>query len=455
LINKDLTLQNLHDIHKYTNFRQRNENRFKALSQCFDMLIGRFQPAFKETELATVPPLPKSFEDAARHQLAVTEELERVCGSAHFRTSKRSCEFLQFIVRVTLDGRTDSLKERSIGIDLFGRDATYEPSSDATVRVRANEVRKRLTSYYSSTVASSEARKLEIHLPTGSYVPRFVPVEANTISGSGSDAQTQIPVTGPSSVTIFSLDRLASSVPAVSVISEPVPSVPSIPSIQVLTLMRPALLALLMCTLLLRHQLENREEYLRFWDRLLSGRTALVLSVSPQDRVSLASSLYPLVWVAGRYGVDAAMQGDSLTGAKPEAATSVQVSFDSPSEMAADRRLRWVFAPPPGLEATVAAPKPLSKLLDRHPPTSQSPSALHVSSAAMMTVLPETASTLHVQGTDADAIRHLLEELTVERNFPSGLVEKIEHLDSRHALQVLLYRDATGDWRRDFFLGDA
>jgi hypothetical protein len=408
--------------------------------------------------LAAVPPLPKSFEDAARHQLAVAEELERVCGSVHFRSSRRSCEFLQFIVRVTLDGRTDSLKERSIGIDLFGRDTTYEPSSDATVRVRANEVRKRLSSYYASSVASAEVRTLQIHLPTGSYVPRFVPVEPHGLPGTWSDPIGRSPARPPSSYPVFSLDRPAASPSTAPVLSPPIRPIDlSVPSIQVLTLMRPALLALLVCTLLLRHQLENREEYLRFWDRLLSGRTAMILSVSQQDRVGLASSLYPLVWVAGRYGVDAAMQGDSLTGVKPEAASSVQVSFDSPSEIASDRRLRWVFAGPTqaGSDATVAGPKPPSKLLDRRPPTAESPSGLPITSAALMTIVPETASTLHVQGTDADAIRRLLEVLTVERNFPSGLVEKIEHLDGRHALQVLIYRDATGEWRRDVFWGDA
>ena len=129
--------------------------------------------------MAAVPPLPKSFEDAARRDQAVAEELERVCGSEHFRTSKRSCEFLRYIVRVTLDGRMDSLKERSIGIDLFGRDTSYEPSSDATVRVRANEVRKRLSSHYASRDAGSEVRTLRIELPTGSYIPRFTPVAAN------------------------------------------------------------------------------------------------------------------------------------------------------------------------------------------------------------------------------------------------------------------------------------
>jgi hypothetical protein len=120
-------------------------------------------------------------------------------------------------------------------------------------------------------------------------------------------------------------------------------------------------LALLVCSLLLRQQLENREEYLRFWDRLLAGRSAMVLSVSPQDRVSLASSLYPLVWVAGHYGVDATMQGDSLADARPEAASSVQVSYATPSGTAADGRLRWTLAGPP--DQLAQAQRPIQKSL--------------------------------------------------------------------------------------------
>ena len=87
--------------------------------------------------MATTPPIPKSFEDARLRSLEVEKELERICSAVHFRTSKRACEFLRYVVRVTLDGRVDSLKERSIGIDLLGRDTSYDPSSDAIVRVRA------------------------------------------------------------------------------------------------------------------------------------------------------------------------------------------------------------------------------------------------------------------------------------------------------------------------------
>ena len=392
--------------------------------------------------MAAAPPLPKSFEEAARHHVAVEEELERVCGSSHFRSSRRSCEFLRYIVRVTLDGRMDSLKERSIGIDLFGRDTSYEPSSDATVRVRANEVRKRLSSYYASRDAAEELHSLRIDLPTGSYVPRFLSAPpASAIAASGHTA-----LSGDSA------SSLAGS------LSRSVASAAQVPPVQALTLMRPALLALLLCTLLLRHQLENREEYLRFWDRLLSGRSALVLSVAPQDRATLASSLYPLVWVAGRYGVDATMQGDSLTGIKPEALASVQVTYPTSTDTS-DRRLRWALiqssaAGPHGSgEPAASSEVPrLYALVDRHLPGAKVPVFKDLSSAALLTVVPEDPSTLRVQGTDAGAIRLLLEDLTVERNFPSGLAE---HFNSRHTLQVVVYRDSSGNWQQDFFWGDA
>jgi hypothetical protein len=389
--------------------------------------------------LAAVPPLPKSFEDAARHHLAVQEELERVCESAHFRTSKRSCEFLQYIVRVTLDGRMDSLKERSIGIDLFGRDTSYEPSSDATVRVRANEVRKRLTSYYASATVPVEIR---IDLPTGSYIPRFLP--GALPSRVSSPAPLDL-----TPGTDRGTPRALNVAPALVV-----------PPIRAITLMRPALLALLVCTLLLRHQLENRGDYLRFWDRLLSGRSAMVLAISPQDHLSLASSLYPLVWVAGRYGVDATMQSDSLTGFRQEALASVQVSYVSPPEIVSDGRLRWTIT---GTGTGSAAPdrggvssgsgtqgERLIHLNDKLNYKKAAPAA--GSSFAVLTILPEDAATLRVQGTDAEAIRRLLEQLTVERNFPSDLVDR---LDGHQPLQILLMREPSGDWHREISLGGA
>jgi hypothetical protein len=73
-------------------------------------------------------------------------------------------------VENTLTGQSDLLKERTIGIEVFGRPATYDPTEDATVRVKAGEVRKRLGIFYSGEGVRDPVR---IELPAGTYVPEF------------------------------------------------------------------------------------------------------------------------------------------------------------------------------------------------------------------------------------------------------------------------------------------
>lgn len=99
----------------------------------------------------------------------VREELERVLSSHHFQTSKRCQSFLRYAVEETLSGRQE-LKERSIGIEVFERNPTYDTNLDPVVRMTAGEVRKRLALYYQGAAGDSGLR---IELPVGSYVPRF------------------------------------------------------------------------------------------------------------------------------------------------------------------------------------------------------------------------------------------------------------------------------------------
>lgn len=101
---------------------------------------------------------------------AIREELARVLNSHEFRASKRSQDFLRYAVENTLSGHTDLLKERTIGIEVFGRSTSYEPSDDATVRVKAGDVRKRLGLYYAEQGARNPVR---IEFPAGTYVPEF------------------------------------------------------------------------------------------------------------------------------------------------------------------------------------------------------------------------------------------------------------------------------------------
>src|ERR1700728_4299163 len=100
----------------------------------------------------------------------IQTELEALLRSEQLSASKRCCEFLDFAVKSALAGDYESLTERVFGAKLFGRPIDYETSSDAIVRVRANDVRRRLAQYYSQERSGS---KIRISLPAGSYIPEF------------------------------------------------------------------------------------------------------------------------------------------------------------------------------------------------------------------------------------------------------------------------------------------
>src|ERR1700756_5804071 len=85
--------------------------------------------------------------DEVREQ-AVRAELNRVVESASFRTSKRSREFLQYIVEHTINGPSGTLKERSIGVELFQLPQDFDPGQHTIVRVTANEIRKKIAQHY-------------------------------------------------------------------------------------------------------------------------------------------------------------------------------------------------------------------------------------------------------------------------------------------------------------------
>lgn len=100
----------------------------------------------------------------------VRDQVARICASPPFRASKRCIQLLEYISERASSGQMDGLKERTLGVEVFGRDTGYDTSHDPVVRYTAGEVRKRLAQYYQ---APGHERELRIELPPGSYVPRF------------------------------------------------------------------------------------------------------------------------------------------------------------------------------------------------------------------------------------------------------------------------------------------
>lgn len=101
----------------------------------------------------------------------VRHHLKEVIASHAFAGCKRTQDFLHLIVEHALQGDVDSLRERMIGAEMFGRPVGYDTGNDSVVRVKATELRKKLAEYYLETDKKLAVR---IELPRGSYVPRFI-----------------------------------------------------------------------------------------------------------------------------------------------------------------------------------------------------------------------------------------------------------------------------------------
>jgi hypothetical protein len=102
--------------------------------------------------------------------VVVREQLRRLLSHPLFTNSKRYPVLLAYTVEQTLLGNAGDLKERTIGVEAFGRVPGYDVNLDPVVRTTAAEVRKRLIQYYYSSEHTGE---LVIELPVGSYIPSF------------------------------------------------------------------------------------------------------------------------------------------------------------------------------------------------------------------------------------------------------------------------------------------
>jgi hypothetical protein len=101
----------------------------------------------------------------------IQSQLRTILESPAFHGSKRCQQFLEYVCHKSLAGEAGALKERTVAIDVFGRQPQSELGEDTIVRVGAREVRKRLAQFYVSP--EGVASHVRIDLPAGSYAPEF------------------------------------------------------------------------------------------------------------------------------------------------------------------------------------------------------------------------------------------------------------------------------------------
>ena len=100
----------------------------------------------------------------------VAKQLHRILSSKTFRQTDRIKRFLDFIVKETVAGRADKLKEFSVGVEVFGRDSAFDPRFDPIVRVQARRLRAQLERYYAEEAAPDE---MVLEVPKGRYAVIF------------------------------------------------------------------------------------------------------------------------------------------------------------------------------------------------------------------------------------------------------------------------------------------
>lgn len=101
---------------------------------------------------------------------AIRAKLGGLLAHHSFRESERHRRLLKFLVESTLSGRSDELKEFVIAAEVWGRDVSFDPRINSTVRVEVGRLRARLERYYSGDGSSDPIR---FRIPVGGYTVVF------------------------------------------------------------------------------------------------------------------------------------------------------------------------------------------------------------------------------------------------------------------------------------------
>ena len=124
------------------------------------------------------------FANSEEDLAALQKHVNEIIRGPAFKGSHRSGQFLKYIIDQSIAGHFDLLKERLVGVELFGRSPSYDTGEDAIVRVTASDVRRRLLQHYGANGRTSEFR---LSLPLGSYIPEITRYAADE------DANTREP----------------------------------------------------------------------------------------------------------------------------------------------------------------------------------------------------------------------------------------------------------------------
>jgi TolB-like protein len=98
------------------------------------------------------------------------QQLEKISNDPLFSEAGILKKFLKYIVRETIYGRSNCLKEYTIATNVLGKPLDFKPQENGIVRIHAGRLRRALDTYYEGSGICDE---LIISIPKGKYVPDF------------------------------------------------------------------------------------------------------------------------------------------------------------------------------------------------------------------------------------------------------------------------------------------
>jgi TolB-like protein len=133
---------------------------------------------------------------------AIREQLTKLLSSEVFARSERLVRFLQFTVDMVLAGRQNEIKEYVIGVEVYDRRSSYNPTADSIVRSEARRLRSKLKRYYEFIGKKDPVR---IVFRPGSYTPEIYLQDAGAGDSNGK-GELNGPSTGSSDDVVISVD---------------------------------------------------------------------------------------------------------------------------------------------------------------------------------------------------------------------------------------------------------
>src|SRR6202167_5364391 len=99
-------------------------------------------------------------------------QIQRILQSKAFRTSEVQRNLLAYLADKSIHGSADSLKEYTVGLDVFGKPASYDPRQESAVRMHVGRLRQKLAEYYR---LEGTEDPIIVDLPKGGFKVTFGP----------------------------------------------------------------------------------------------------------------------------------------------------------------------------------------------------------------------------------------------------------------------------------------